>query len=291
MIGELFAIVAPVFCGAGIGFIWARLERPYDTEFVTTLTYNVGTPCLVFATLTRFEVSPATFGSMAGYAVLATLCFALVATLVLKLSGLALRPYLPSLMFPNAGNMGLPLCLFAFGEKGLALGIAFFTVTSLGNFTIGAAIAAGSTSWHVLVRTPLIYAIAAAALFVFSGSAPPAWLANTTRLIGGLMIPLLLITLGVSLARLKVADLRRGFWLSLLRLGMGIGVGIGLAELLDLEGVTRGVFIIDCAMPVAVFNYLFAQRYGNAPTHVAGMVVISSTLSFLTLPLLLLLVI
>jgi len=42
--------------------------------------------------------------------------------------------------------------------------------------------------------------------------------------------------------------------------------------------------IQQCTMPVAVYNYLFAQRYGDRPSEVAGAVVVSTALSFLTLP-------
>jgi hypothetical protein len=72
---------------------------------------------------------------------------------------------------------------------------------------------------------------------------------------------------------------------------MGLAVGLGVSMLLGLEGTARGVVILDSAMPVAVFNYLFAQRYNNSPGDVAGMVVVSTALSFLTLPALLLLII
>ncbi len=97
----------------------------------------------------------------------------------------------------------------------------------------------------------------------------------------------MLITLGISLARLKVASMPRSLGLSVLRLVMGFAVGIALATALDLEGAERGVLIIQMSMPVAVFNYLFAQRYNTAPEEVAGMVVISTALSFASLPLLL----
>ncbi len=45
--------------------------------------------------------------------------------------------------------------------------------------------------------------------------------------------------------------------------------------------------VLQSAMPVAVFNYLFAQRYARAPEEVAGLVVVSASLSFVTLPVLL----
>jgi hypothetical protein len=97
----------------------------------------------------------------------------------------------------------------------------------------------------------------------------------------------MLITLGVSLAQLELTGLPRSFALSVLRLGMGFAVGVTLASLLGLEGTARGVLIIECAMPVAVFNFLYASIYNNRPAEVAGVIVVSTALSFLTLPALL----
>lgn len=55
-----------------------------------------------------------------------------MATIGLRLTGMPPRVYLPSLVFPDIGNLGLPVCLFAFGQRGLALAIVFFAVTTVG---------------------------------------------------------------------------------------------------------------------------------------------------------------
>jgi malate permease and related proteins len=291
LIAQLFAIMAPVLVCVGIGIVWAKRNHAWDTEFITRLTYYVGTPFLVFSTLTGTGLDSAAFSEMAGAALLALAGFVLFSLPVLWIFRLAPKTYLPGLIFPNSGNTGLPLCLFAFGEPGLALGIAYFTVTSISNFTLGQWISSGNLSPLELLKTPLIYAVAIALIFMIWKIEVPLWLANTSSLIGSLTIPLILITLGVSLANLKITRLKRATLLSAFRLIMGLGVGVGVAMIFGLEGTARGVVILDSAMPVAVFNYLFAQRYDNSPGDVAGMVVVSTILSFLTLPALLMLVI
>ncbi len=290
MIADLFAIIAPVFLCAALGFVWVKMRRPYDTEFVTTLVTNFGTPCLVFSTLTGLEVTAAAFAEIAYGAVAAIVSFFIIGNICLKLARLPYHSFLPSLMFPNAGNMGLPLCLFAFGEPGLALGISYFTITSVLQFTVGAGIAAGSASIARLLKTPMIYSVVFGLAAMIGELSVPRWIGNTMELIGGVTIPLMLITLGVSLARLRVASIGRSAALSVLRLAMGLAVGYGLSYAFGMEGIARGVFILQCSMPVAVFNYLFAQRYKRAPEEVAGMVLISTTLSFATLPLLLIMI-
>lgn len=287
MLSELFSIVAPVFVCAGIGYGWTRFGGAFETEFVTTLVTNITAPCLVFYTLATLKVDAAAFATMAGAAVAALIICGLVSSAVLKLAGLPLRSYLPPLMWPNSGNMGLPLNFLAFGDAGLGLALAVFCVNSSTHFTAGVAIVSGHVSVRRLAQVPVLYAVAAAAVFMVSGTPAPAWLANTTRLLGGITIPMMLIALGVSLGRLGVRRLPVSLGLAVLRLALGFGVGVTLAWLLGLEEPARGVLIIQASMPAAVFNYLFAQRYGRSPEEVAGIVVLSTALSFATLPLLL----
>ncbi len=290
MLGELFAIIAPLFICAGLGFFWAKRDWPFDTGMVTPLAMNIAVPCLAFSSISTLNVDPAAFGELALAIVVAFAGFMIVGTAVLKVAGLSLRTYLPSLSFPNVGNMGLPLCLFAFGDTGVALGMAWYVIASLGHFTIGIWLVSGSPSPAFLLKTPIVYALIIAFAFMLTGTVPPKWALNTTQLLGNLGIPLMLLTLGVSLARLRVVGLGRGIALSALRLLMGLAVGLAVAALFGLEGVARGVLILDCAMPVAVFNYIMAERYERGSSEVASMVVISTALSFATLPLLLLIV-
>jgi predicted permease len=189
-------------------------------------------------------------------------------------------------MFPNVGNMGLPVCLFAFGEEGMALAMVYFAVTIVGQFTVGPGLAAGRFEPRKLLKLPFIYvAILAVSMNAFDVE-PPAWLANTASLIGGITVPLMLMALGVAIALLKVHNLQRATVMSLLRLGLGAAGGWAVATLFGIEGVAKGVLVVQSAMPVAVFNYLFACMYGNGPDEVAGMVVVSTALAYLGLPVL-----
>jgi predicted permease len=129
--------------------------------------------------------------------------------------------------------------------------------------------------------------VALALLLQALGLELPRWAANTTRLLGDCAVPLMLLSLGVALASLRIAGLGRAMAMSALRLSLGFVVGLTVATVLGLEGTVRGVVILEAAMPVAVFNYLWAVRYDTAPEEVAGMVLGSTLLSFVTLPLLL----
>lgn len=284
---DLFAIIAPVFLCTALGWGWVRAGRAYDRELVTVLIADIGAPCLVFARLVALEVEGEAMTEMALATVLSVTSFAVVGMLIVRLMRLPLNTYLCPLVFGNQGNMGLPVCLFAFGEQGLALAIAYFSVTATLQFTAGIAIWSGSLSLRELARTPLIYAAVLAVAVLVSGAKVPGWIWNTTEILGGFAIPLMLVTLGASLAELRVVRIGRSVLLAGLRLLLGFGVGVALAALFEMQGIARGVLILQCSMPAAVFNYLFAQRYARAPEEVASIVVLSTLMAFALLPLLL----
>ena len=287
MLTELINVIAPVFVCAAIGFIWKRQGRPFDIDLISTIAVYIGTPCLAFYTLTSANLDPDSFNIMALAAVVTMVAFVVLYVPILKIAGLSQRAFLPALTFANVGNMGLPLSLLAFGEQGLALAVTYYAVNVVIMFSFGIAVAAGAANWRALLRIPVIYAIAAAVAFLYTGTQPPVWISNTTRILGELTIPLMLILLGVSLAGLGVQSLSRSAILSILRLVSGFAVGWATAEIFGMEGVVKGVLILQCTMPVAVFNYLFAQYYNNSPAEVAGLVVVSTVMSFVALPVLL----
>ncbi len=287
MIGESVSIVVPVFICAAIGFAWARLGRGFDVEMVTILITNIGAPCLVFHTLANLDIAPSAFGRMIGAAAATIAACTVISLGVLAALRLPRQAYLPALVFANTGNMGLPLSYLAFGDVGLGLAIAVFTVYSVTMFTVGPALASGSASWRAAARVPILYAVPPALGFMFTDAVPPQWIDATTRLLGNITIPMMLIALGVSLSRLRVTSLRRSLGLAVLRLVMGFSVALGIASAFELGPVARGVLVVQASMPSAVFNYLFAQRYKSAPEEVAGIVVISTAIAFVLLPFLL----
>ncbi|MBB4286330.1 AEC family transporter [Roseospira goensis] len=287
MIAAIFAVVAPVLLIAGLGLLWGWRRWPFDTEMVASLSTRIGVPCLVLDVMTRVEIDLAVLGEMVLAATLGVALTGAAGLALLRAARLPLPPYLPAMMFGNTGNVGLPLCLFAFGQEGLALAIAFFVLTAILNFTVGVAIAAGRASLGAMLRTPVIWALAAALAMNAAGVQMPPFLADTVELLGGMTIPLMLLALGVALVGLKPAGLGRAAALSAAKLALGWGAGLLLVWTLDLDGAARGVVLIEMAMPVAVFNYLFAQRYGNRPDEVAGLVLMSTLMAVVLLPALL----
>ncbi len=284
MLLQLIEIVLPVLICAGIGYGWARAGRAFDTGTITGLVTNIGTPCLIVATLTGLRLDTGAFWTMALAALLSIGVFFAIAFVATRLAGDDFRVYGPALGFANAGNMGLPLCLFAFGDAGLALGIAYFAVGAVGQFTVGQFIVAGRFSPGRVAGSPVVWATALAVALNALDWPMPAALDNAFRLLGGFAIPLMLIAMGVSLAGLRVGDLGRSLLYAVLRIAIGVAVGLGLGAALGLPDVARGVLLIQCAMPAAVFNYLWAAHYERNPEAVAGVVFVSTLLAFAVLP-------
>jgi predicted permease len=287
MYQQLFDIIAPVLIIAGLGYGWARIGKPFDLATISGVVINIAVPALIISSLTKLTIDLDAFGIMAGAAAASMALFLAVGYAVLRAAGLSIHAFLPAIALGNSGNLGLPLCLFAFGEPGLAFGIAIFAVSSVVNMTVGQMISAGRFSPWVLFQTPVIYALIIAFASMGTGIAPPKWLASALETLGGIAVPAMLLALGVSLQRLQLGRMRVSLIVALLRLGVGFAGGLLVAALFGLEGAARGVLIIQSAMPAAVFNYLFAQVHGRDPAAVAGVVVLSTLIGFLLLPLVL----
>ena len=291
MISELARImldvVGPVAICAAIGFTWARMKQPFDSQMVTRLVSNVGVPSLVFSTLVRVDLDRTVFMDMALASLLTSVIFFVVGFVILKLSGLPIRTYLNPIAFANTGNMGLSLCLLAFGDAGLALGIAYFVVNVILLLTVGIAVASNRYHLKDMFRRPFIYAVASALFFMISGAEVPKVIASTTHLLGSFSIPLMLITLGVSLASLKIVNIKHAIFISICRLGIGVPVGFAVATLFGFSGAAYGIVVMMCSMPVAVITFLLAESYGADGRAVAGAVIISTLMSFAIMPVLL----
>jgi hypothetical protein len=285
MIAQLAAILLPVFALAAIGYLWQRLGFPFEQEFITRLIMNIAGPCLTIDTLSRLTLPIGAFMSMLLSSALLVVVMGLLCFGVLRLLKLSVRAYLPALVLGNTGNMGLPLCLFAFGEQGLGLGIAVYVVNSVGQFTFTPLVQARGPALKTVLTTPVIYGAVIGVTMLATGTHLPAWLGRTVGMLGDLMIPLMLLALGNTLGSLHAHRLPFALGLSVIRLALAFAVTFLISESLDLSGVARGVLVLQGMMPAAVFNYLFAARYDREPEDIAGIVLVSTLLTAVLSPL------
>ena len=284
MYGQIFNVVGPIFIMTFVGYLLGRSSLKLDSATLSSTVLLVATPCLVFSTLTSLDIGGETVLRMALAALLCVTTAGLFGLLILRLVGMSFRTFLPSLMMPNSGNIGLPLVLLAFGDTGLALGVSYFFVIALLQYTVGAAISSGHYRIRELANQPLVYSVAMVAIVVSTGVEVPPVLAATTELFGGMMIPAMMILLGTSLARLTVSDLRPAVTIAIARLAIGVPTALIVITLLSLAGIEAGTVFLLAAMPTAIVNYVFAERYRPDARLVAGAVVVSTLLTFALLP-------
>ena len=284
MTGEILNIIAPVFVVAGIGLFLENKGIGFQSETLSRLAMMVGTPSLVFSSLTSTTLPDDSLLRIVVLALAAVFVGGVLAGVALSIMRLPWRVFLSSLSLPNAGNAGLPLVFFAFAEPGLTIGAAFFFMIALVQYTVVPAIVSGDPGLRKLLREPLIWAIAAVLVFRLTDLPIPTVVADTTALLGGIMIPIMLILLGGALARLKVRDIGTSALLAFVRLAIGVATGLILVTVFDLEGVEAGAIFLLSAMPSALITYVIAEHYGRSPERVAGLVVSSTVLNFACLP-------
>ena len=291
LILTVLEITAPVFALACIGFVWVRLGLAYDVPFVSRMAMTISVPCLIFVALMQTEIDPAalatlSLASAASYALLAALL-----ALLLALLRLDMPTYLAPLIFGNTGNVGLPLALFAFGQEGLGYAVVVFAVMAIGSFTFGIWLVAGRGSLGRVLREPLVWSTLLGALFLWRGWQTPEVVTNTLDLMGQMAIPLMLITLGVAVARLRPGTLALSTGLSAVKIALCAAVAAGFGLWFGLPPVAFAVLVLQISTPVAVTSYLLAEKYGSDAQAVAGLVVSSTLLSVAALPLILAIVI
>lgn len=281
---ELMNIMLPVILTAGIGYVWVRRGAPFDAGLTGTLGAFIAVPCLIFSSLTTMNLSLDDAGQMAGMVFAAIVLMTIIGWLALTIWGKERRSNTIAISLPNMGNMGVPICYFAFGEKGLVLAVICMMVLSLVTFSAGLMVVGGRDAWKDVFRLPNTWALVAALVFVFTDWTPPVFVANFTEFVGGMALPLMLVTLGASIAGFGLTHLREAIGISILRFAIGIAVAVGLVMVVDTDPVIAGVLITQCAMPVAVFNVVLARRYGRDPEKVAGITLITTLASFAVLP-------
>jgi predicted permease len=286
VIAEVAAVLAPVFVMAAIGYGWRLSGAPFDMAFVTRIIMYVAGPCLVFASLSQLTLPLSQFWGMVGAMIVVTLSVAAVSAVLIAVLGLPQRSFLPALTLGNTGNLGLPLCLFAFGEEGLGLAVAIYVTNSLLQFTFVPLLHTRVSLVRTVFGTPMLWGALAGLAVLLTGLKLPSWFATTVESIGNLLIPLMLMALGNTIGGLEAHNLPRAVGLGAARLVISFLVAVAVSYALGLSGVAQGVLVLQGAMPAAVFSYLFAARYDRDADDIAGIVLVSTLLGAVTLPLL-----
>ncbi|MBO9410862.1 MULTISPECIES: transporter [unclassified Ruegeria] len=279
-------VVLPVLICAGIGYVLAITRAPFDNTVVGGIVSRVGYPTLIISHLSTTNIAVGTFVDVMAAAALAIAGFGILGLVALRAMQLPVRAFLTPLMHGNVGNIGLPITLLALGDAGMAYTMAFVVVVLISVFTVGMWIPAGAFSAKKLVTSPIIYAVAISLGLMATGYSLPAPVAKSFDILGGLSIPLMLLTLGHTLAGLRVQSLGRSVLLTMLHLGMAVLIASVLVWTNGFTGAERGAVILCCLMPSSVATYLFIdQHMPEYGPDVAGFILVSTLATILVLPL------
>tara|TARA_B100001057_G_scaffold430622_1_gene457467 strand:+ start:6288 stop:7190 length:903 start_codon:yes stop_codon:yes gene_type:complete len=285
---KLFEVLFPVFFVVGIGYYLGKKNPKIDTTFITNFAANVGTPAMIIYALNPVNISFEVFSIYFWYYSIAIACFFVVGVIFLFLQNTKdIIRELPPFVMPNTGNMGLPICLFAYGSQGLGVAAAISALIILCHFTLGVFLAARKFSVDVIIKSPPFYAIIIAVFFLYYDLHLPAFVENTTFLLMYATIFLILMSLGIALTRLKVFSINKAIFSSIGRVIIGPLIGYLLILYFKLEGFAAGCLLIQCSMPSAILNYLVGSIYSpkKIVDNVASMIVVSTLMSFITVPL------
>ena len=286
---RLPGILFPIFGIVAAGYFYARQHKP-EMAVANRLNMDVFVPALVFAAMAGKSFDLAAYAPLAlgGFLVLAA-C-GLLAWPIARLIGCQPKTLAPPMMFNNSGNIGLPLAVLAWGEEALAAAVILFMVENTLHFSFGARLldpgARLLTLWRVPVVAAALAGLAVALLKI------PVWqpLVIAIKMLGDVSVPLLLFSLGVRMTDVSFREWKLATGSALLRPLAGMAVAWCLINLLGLQGRDAAMLLVFGALPPAVLNFLFAERYRQEPERVASIVLIGNLAALIFLPLALVLV-
>jgi predicted permease len=295
---SLLSVIVPIVLLVAAGYLLAR-STAVETHSLSRVTIYLLTPSIVFTALVQTDLR-----MVGGYPLIGLIVvhYLLLLTLgglggrVLRLPKAERNGLMLATVLYNAGNYGLPVSLFAFGETGFRLATVIYVLAaiftnSVGVFLASAGRRAALRALADVFRLPLIYSVILGLLFEQTGWPIPDPIWRPLVLMGQGAIPMLLITLGVQLAHAAPAGLTPALGLAMaLRLVLSPLLTAALIPWFGITGTTAQVAVVCTAMPTAINAYLLAAEFENAPAFVASVVFLTTLVSFVTVSIALVLV-
>ncbi len=283
---KLFEVLFPVFFIIGIGYLLGKQKSDIDTSFITNYSANFGAPALFIFAITSSGVTYSIFSEYFIYSIIALSCFALTGIIFLFFMKKDISRELPPFFLPNTGNMGIPICLFAYGSLGMGVAAAISSLVVLLHFTANIFLASKKFDVKIILKSPSTYAVIISVIFLYFDLEMPKAALNTVMLLGYAMIVLILMSLGISLTQMKVFSIRSSLISSIGRVIFGPIIGFILIKVFNLSGYAAGVLLIQSSMPSAILTYLIASMYSpkKIVDNISSMIVVSTLMSLITVP-------
>lgn len=273
---DIFAsAILPIIAIAGVGFLLGRTHE-IDSSPLNTITVYVLAPALVFHSLTTTPLGGGEVVRIVGGAVAYVVVMLVIAEAIGRVAG-ETEPLLSAFVlvsvFNNSGNYGIPLSSFAFGSTGRSTAVLYLATHAVLVFTVGTYVAArsggasGIAGIRRVARLPLVYAVAAALGIRALGvaPAPDTTLMQTVGLVGDSSIPVMLLLVGIQLARTDaLAALSLAWKPTVLKMLVAPAVGLGVALALGFADPTVArTFVLQCATPSAIMPLLLVGEFSE----------------------------
>jgi predicted permease len=294
LLSILINIILPIVLVAGAGFILARTLGVDARPLSRTMLYFF-TPALIFGSAYKTKLS-AEYIAIAAFALIISFLMVVLAWVlarIMRYDRLTASGFSLGIVFVNAGNYGLPLILFAYGQEGLARAALYFSMSAILTQTLAIFIAARGRAGvreallNVL-KMPLVYAVTAGLLFNLMGLTVPDPIMKSVDLAAGAAVPVMLVILGIELAHVTIENDRAAIGLATFaKLVLAPLLAFPLAYVMQLQGVARSVCIVEASMPTAVMASIVAVEFDARPKLVTGIVFASTLLSIISLTILL----
>jgi predicted permease len=281
---RIFEITFPIFVIVLAGLLYARKFKP-DMTLPNKLNMDVFIPCLLFSVIYEKAGVSALFSNLASAIALVILLSGLVAFVVSKLLNIQAKTLCPSIMFANAGNMGLPLVVLSFGEVALPAAVVCFVVCNFFHITIVSYWLGKHTNIFRAFLTPMIMTVIFAVILSVLKVKVPDVVLEPIRMVGNICVPLMLFALGTRLIDMKLSEWKTGMLAALLAPICGTAIVLALLPFIELTKLEQGALFLFGALPPAVINYIFAEHYKQEPSKVAGMVIFGNAFCIISLPL------
>lgn len=282
LIDLLFIKLMPIVILIAIGFYWKKKELPFDKDMISSLLMNLGTPALLIASINNKDLTVDNMLTILIYGTSLIIVCTVLTTVYLKIEGKEVRPFLQSFIFPNTGGLGIPIVYVLLGETAFVYAITFSILINIYHFTIGLWLANNSLNIKKALQTPVLYALVAALLFKGTNTEVPSVLEDVCKMLGGIVIPLMLIAFGSSLVGIKIGENLKAIRMGIARVIIGFLV-VYIAYIFgDFEHIIIATLLIQYSMPVATTSYLFAFKF-NGPDKEIAVMTASSTVTILFL--------
>ncbi|SBS31394.1 Membrane transport protein [Marinomonas aquimarina] len=282
MVSAFITALTPIILLAGLGIFLTKKTAYLDNPQLGSLVSNVGLPALLLSAVLNMEMDLAGMLSIVAATIICLVVMALLAFSLLKLCRLDARFYLPPLVNPNTGNLGIPVAYALFGPEGLAVAVVVSSVVQVSHFTLGVGFMSGSYHPKQLLQNGPVAALLLGVLALAFELSMPEPILNTLTMLSAITLPIMLMLLGKSLANLNFSErskIYRACSLALLRPLMGAAVALMIVPWFGFSAIQEATIIALMSMSVAVISYMLATKFNGPKDEIALMITLSLPLS------------